>query len=107
VRELPGIAKRRSPAALVAATRLGIALDKAIRMKPSFEDLRVNRWPPIEISAVFGSRTGGRQTPPGAVLAFVAGRTDVPATSLDDDVRRDENRRGSRRSGAAVRLRHK
>lgn len=48
VRELLGIAGRRSPKTPVAETWLGISLDEAIRMKPSFEDWQVNRWPLIE-----------------------------------------------------------
>jgi hypothetical protein len=43
VRELLGIAGRRSPTALVAEQWIGISLDEAVRVKPSFEDWQVNR----------------------------------------------------------------
>ncbi|NOG70844.1 hypothetical protein [Roseicella sp. DB1501] len=48
VRELLGIAGRRSPKSPVAEQWIGISLDEALRMKPSFEDWQVNRWPLIE-----------------------------------------------------------
>ncbi|CDN95775.1 MULTISPECIES: hypothetical protein [Agrobacterium] len=48
VRELLGIARRRSPASPVAEQWLGISLDEALRMKPSFETWQINRWPLIE-----------------------------------------------------------
>lgn len=48
VRELLGIAGRRSPGSPVAEQWIGISLDEALRMKPSFEDWQVNRWPLIE-----------------------------------------------------------
>lgn len=48
VRQLLGIWRRRSPATPVAEQWLGISWDEAIRMKPSFEDWQVNRWPLIE-----------------------------------------------------------
>ena len=48
VRELLGIAGRRSPKTPVAEQWIGISLDEALRMKPSFEDWQVNRWPLIE-----------------------------------------------------------
>jgi hypothetical protein len=48
VRELLGIAGRRSPISPVAEQWIGISLDEAVRVKPSFEDLQINRWPLIE-----------------------------------------------------------
>jgi hypothetical protein len=48
VRELLGIAGRRSPTSPVIEQWIGISLDEAIRMKPSFEDWQINRWPLIE-----------------------------------------------------------
>lgn len=48
VRELLGIAGRRSPKTPVAEQWIGISLDEALRMKPSFESWQVNRWPLIE-----------------------------------------------------------
>ncbi|HEX8418480.1 MAG TPA: hypothetical protein VF638_00545 [Sphingomonas sp.] len=48
VRQLLGIAGRRSPKVAVAEQWIGISLDEAIRMKPLFEDWQVNRWPLIE-----------------------------------------------------------
>lgn len=48
VRELLGIAGRRSPASPVAEQWIGISLDEALRMKPSSESWQVNRWPLIE-----------------------------------------------------------
>jgi hypothetical protein len=48
VRQLLGIAGRRSPKTPVAEQWIGISLDEAIRMKPSFEDWQINRWPLIE-----------------------------------------------------------
>ena len=48
VRELLGIARRRSPKSPVAEQWIGISLDEALRMKPSFETWQVNRWPLIE-----------------------------------------------------------
>ncbi|MFC7706196.1 hypothetical protein ACFQXB_18605 [Plastorhodobacter daqingensis] len=48
VRELLGIAGRRSPRSPVAEQWIGISLDEALRMKPSFEAWQVNRWPLIE-----------------------------------------------------------
>ena len=50
VRELLGIAGRRSPKEAVAEQWIGISLDEAIRMKPSFEDWQLNRWPLIEMA---------------------------------------------------------
>lgn len=49
VRELLGIAGRRSPSAPVAEQWIGISLDEALRMKPSFETWQINRWPLIEM----------------------------------------------------------
>lgn len=49
VRELLGIAGRRSPKVPIAEQWIGISFDEAIRMKPSFEDWQVNRWPLIEM----------------------------------------------------------
>lgn len=48
VRELLGITRRRSPKSPVAEQWIGISLDEALRMKPSFETWQVNRWPLIE-----------------------------------------------------------
>lgn len=48
VRELLGISRRRSPKVPVAEQWIGISLDEALRMKPSFESWQVNRWPLIE-----------------------------------------------------------
>ncbi len=48
VRELVGLTRRRSPKHPVVEQWIGISLDEVIRMKPSFEDWRVNRWPLIE-----------------------------------------------------------
>ena len=48
VRELLGIAGRRSPTSPVTEQWIGISLDEALRMKPSFESWQVNRWPLIE-----------------------------------------------------------
>jgi hypothetical protein len=48
VRELLGIAGKRSPVEPVSEQWIGISLDEAIRMKPSREDWQVNRWPLIE-----------------------------------------------------------
>jgi hypothetical protein len=48
VRELLVIVGRRSPATPVAEQWIGISLDEPLRMKPSFEDWQVNRWPLIE-----------------------------------------------------------
>lgn len=50
VRELLGIARRRSPRSPVAEQWIGISLDEALRMKPSFEAWQVNRWPLVERS---------------------------------------------------------
>ncbi len=49
VRELVGIAGRRSPSVPVAEQWIGISLDEALRMKPSFESWQINRWPLIEM----------------------------------------------------------
>ena len=48
VRALAGLTRRRSPKAPIVEQWIGISLDEAIRMKPSFEDWQVNRWPLIE-----------------------------------------------------------
>lgn len=48
VRQLLGLWRRRSPTIPVAEQWLGISWDETIRMKPSFEDWQVNRWPLIE-----------------------------------------------------------
>lgn len=48
VRELLGIAGRRSSTSPVAEQWIGISLDEALRMKPSFESWQINRWPLIE-----------------------------------------------------------
>lgn len=48
VRELLDLHRKRSPNYPVAEEWLGISKDEASRMKPSFEDWQVNRWPLIE-----------------------------------------------------------
>jgi len=48
VRELAGLTRRRSPKSAVVEQWIGISLDEALRMKPSFEGWQVNRWPLIE-----------------------------------------------------------
>lgn len=48
VRELAGLTRRRSPKSPVVEQWIGISLDEAIRMKPSFDAWQVNRWPLIE-----------------------------------------------------------
>ena len=49
VRELLGIAGRRSPSSPVAEQWIGISLDEAARMKPSAEEWQLNRWPLVEM----------------------------------------------------------
>jgi hypothetical protein len=48
VREIAGIANKRSPKYPIVEQWIGISLDEAIRMKPSMEKWQVNRWPLIE-----------------------------------------------------------
>lgn len=48
VREILGLTRRRSPTSPVVEQWIGISLDEAVRMKPSFEPWQVNRWPLIE-----------------------------------------------------------
>lgn len=48
VRELAGLTRRHSPKTAVVEQWIGISLDEALRMKPSFEAWQVNRWPLIE-----------------------------------------------------------
>ena len=48
VRELAGLYRKRSPSLPVVEQWIGISFDEAIRIKPSFEDWQVNRWPLIE-----------------------------------------------------------
>ncbi len=48
VRDLAGIAGRRSPTVPVVEQWLGISLEEAARMKPSVEGWQVNRWPLVE-----------------------------------------------------------
>lgn len=48
VRELLGLTRKRSPDHPIAEQWIGISTDEAARMKPSFEDWQVNRWPLIE-----------------------------------------------------------
>jgi hypothetical protein len=48
VRELVGLAGRRSPGAPIVEQWIGVSFDETIRMKPSFEDWQVNRWPLVE-----------------------------------------------------------
>lgn len=49
VRELIGIAGKRSPDHPVVEQWIGISLDEVVRMKMSFEDWQVNRFPLIEL----------------------------------------------------------
>jgi hypothetical protein len=48
IREMLGIAGKRSPAEAVVEQWIGISLDEATRMKPAREPWTVNRWPLIE-----------------------------------------------------------
>jgi len=48
VREMLGIAGKRSPKFPVVEQWIGISLDEVIRMKPSMEDWQINRFPLIE-----------------------------------------------------------
>lgn len=48
VRELAGIAGRRSPRQPIVEQWIGISLDELLRMKPSAEDWQVNRWPLVD-----------------------------------------------------------
>lgn len=48
VRELAGLARRRSPTTPVVEQWIGISTDEVIRMKPSWEAWQRNRWPLIE-----------------------------------------------------------
>ena len=48
VRALAALTRRRSAASPVVEQWIGISLDEAIRMKPSWEAWQVNRWPLIE-----------------------------------------------------------
>lgn len=48
VRELVGLTRKRSPASPVVEQWIGISTDEIVRMKPSFETWRVNRWPLVE-----------------------------------------------------------
>lgn len=48
VRELVGLTRKRSPASPVVEQWIGISTDEIVRMKPSFEAWRVNRWPLVE-----------------------------------------------------------
>ncbi|UWU26209.1 hypothetical protein N2601_33765 (plasmid) [Rhizobium sp. CB3060] len=48
VRELVGLTRKRSPDHAVAEQWIGISTDEASRIKPSFEDWQINRWPLIE-----------------------------------------------------------
>src|SRR5690606_220334 len=49
VRELAGIAGKRSPKHPIIEQWIGISLDEVVRMKPSFETWHVNRFPLIEM----------------------------------------------------------
>ncbi|MGA0531280.1 hypothetical protein [Hansschlegelia sp. KR7-227] len=49
VREMLGLTRRRSPSSPIAEQWIGISLDEALRMKPSFEPWQINRWPLIEL----------------------------------------------------------
>ncbi|WP_042695968.1 hypothetical protein [Azospirillum sp. B506] len=48
LRELVGLAGRRSPKRPVVEQWIGVSLDESLRMKPSAEDWQVNRWPLVE-----------------------------------------------------------
>ena len=48
VRALAGLTRRRSPAVPIVEQWIGISTDEIIRMKPSFESWRLNRWPLVE-----------------------------------------------------------
>lgn len=48
VRELAGLTRRRSPKVAIVEQWIGISTDEIVRMKPSFESWRVNRWPLVE-----------------------------------------------------------
>ncbi len=48
VRQLLGLTRKHSPDHAVAEQWIGISTDEATRMKPSFEDWQMNRWPLIE-----------------------------------------------------------
>ncbi len=48
VRALIGLTRRRSPKHAIVEQWIGISFDEIIRMKPSFEDWQINRWPLIE-----------------------------------------------------------
>lgn len=48
VRELAGLTRRRSPDHAVVEQWIGISADEVLRMKPSFENWQVNRWPLVE-----------------------------------------------------------
>lgn len=48
VRELVGLARKRSPAHPVVGQWIGISTDKIIRAKPSLEAWQVKRFPLIE-----------------------------------------------------------
>jgi len=49
VRVLAGIERKRAPSFPIVEQWIGISTDETIRMKPSFESWRVNRWPLIEM----------------------------------------------------------
>ena len=48
VRDLVGLTRKRSPKSPIVEQWIGISLEEALRMKPSFEGWQVNRWPLIE-----------------------------------------------------------
>lgn len=48
VRDMLGIAGKRSPKTPIAEQWIGISLDEVIRLKPSLEDWQIHRWPLIE-----------------------------------------------------------
>lgn len=48
VREMVGIAGKRSPDSPIVEQWIGISMDEVIRMKPSMEDWQLNRFPLIE-----------------------------------------------------------
>jgi hypothetical protein len=48
VREMLGIAGKRSPKTPIIEQWIGISMDEVIRMKPAMEDWQIHRWPLIE-----------------------------------------------------------
>lgn len=48
VRAIAGLTRKRSPKVAVVEQWIGISTDEIVRMKPSFESWRTNRWPLVE-----------------------------------------------------------